>query len=75
MTVTAWAAALGLLTLPAWAWALASGGPKITDSYHWSQPWQLAVSSAAGLLLIIGTPPLIHAATLPDRRLLALLRG
>jgi len=33
VAVTWWAAALWLLTLPAWAWALPHGGPKITDTY------------------------------------------
>lgn len=74
VAVTWWATALGLLTLPAWAWALPHGGPKITDSYYWSHPWQLALSSMAGLLLTLAAAPVIHAVTFLDRGLLTLLR-
>lgn len=75
VAVTWWATALGLLTLPAWAWALAHGGPEIGDTgYYWNEPWQLALSSVAGLLLTLAAAPVIHAITFLDRGLLTLLR-
>jgi Putative sensor len=74
VAVTWWATALWLLTLPAWAWALPHGGPKITDTYYWSHPWQLALSFVAGLLLTLAAAPVIHAVTFLDRGLLTLLR-
>jgi len=74
VAVTWWAAALGLLTLPAWAWALPHHGPAIGDSYHWTHPWQLALSSLAGLLLTLAAAPVIHGVTFLDRGLLTLLR-
>jgi signal transduction histidine kinase len=72
--VALWATALGLLTLPAWAWALPGGGPDVGDGSHWSEPWQLAVLSGAGLALIFAAPFVIHALTYLDRALLLLLR-
>lgn len=73
IAVTWWAATLFLLTLPAWAWALPHGGPFIAGSYYWHQPWQLALSFLAGLVLAVAVPAVIHATTSLDRGLLALL--
>jgi signal transduction histidine kinase len=74
VAVTLWATALGFLTLPAWAWALPGGGPELGNGSHWSEPWQLAVLSGAGLALVFAAPFVIHALTYLDRGLLQLLR-
>lgn len=74
VAVAWWTTALGLLTLPAWAWALPNGGPQIADGYHLSHPWQLAASCAAGLALTLAAPTVIHALTFLDRGLLTVLR-
>jgi Putative sensor len=74
VAVTWWATALGLLTLPAWAWALPHNGPKIADGYYWSHAWQLAISTLAGALLTLAAPLAIHGVSFIDRALLQLLR-
>ena len=73
VAVTWWATALTLLTLPAWAWTQPHGGPAIGDGYRWSQPWQLAVASAAGLLLALAAPRVMHATASVSRALLRLV--
>lgn len=73
IAVTWWGVSVWLITLPAWAWSLPHGGPTIPSDYHWNQPWQLALSSAAGLLLILAAPRVIHSLTYVDRALLKLL--
>ena len=74
IAVAWWGATLVLLTLPAWAWALPHGGPAITDTYYWSQPWQLALSFIVGIFLALATPAVIHTVTFIDRALLTLVR-
>jgi signal transduction histidine kinase len=79
IAVTWWSVSLGALTLPAWAWALPHGGPEFGhvrpgDTYYWNRPWQLAVAAAAGLLLTLAAPFVIHATTYVNRALLQLLR-
>jgi hypothetical protein len=68
-----WATTAFLVTLPAWAWALAHNGPRLEDGSYWSAPWELAASTAAGLLLLAATPYVIHAITRVDRALLRLI--
>jgi hypothetical protein len=75
VTVAWWGTALALSTLPAWAWALPHNGPAIGDGYHWSHPWQLALSTLAGLLMVVAAPAVIHGVSLLDRALLRLLGG
>jgi signal transduction histidine kinase len=56
VTLTIWSTALGLLTLPAWAWSLPHGGAQFGDSYYWNRPWQLALSALAGAALTLLAP-------------------
>ena len=74
IAVTWWATALGMLTLPAWAWALPHNGPEIGNGYYWSHVWQLALSCVAGFLLTLAAPRVMHWTTYIDRGLLRLLR-
>src|SRR3954470_7723334 len=74
VAVTWWATALGALTLPVWGWALPHGGPQLADGRYWSAPWQLALAAAAGLVLTLLAPAVVHALTFVDRALLQLLR-
>jgi hypothetical protein len=74
VAVTWWSTALGLLTLPAWAWTLPGDGPQLFDNRHWSEPWELALSSAVGLLLTLAAPFVIRGVTYLDRAVLHLLR-
>ena len=75
LAVAWWGAALTLLTLPAWAWALPHGGPEIANTgYYFNDAWQLALSTAVGLLLTLAATRVVHGLTFLDRGLLTLLR-
>jgi hypothetical protein len=68
-----WGSALLLVTLPAWAWALPDGALQISDASRWSATWELAASSAAGVLMLAVSPFVIHAISGVDRKLVRLL--
>ena len=72
VAVTVWTTALGLLTLPIYAWSLPHGGPQFGDTYYWSKPWQLAVASLAGAILTLLAPWIVRLLAVCDR---ALVRG
>jgi len=67
IAVTWWATALGMLTLPAWAWSVPHGGPQFGGHYYWHKPWQLALSSLAGLVLTLIAPWVIRGLATLDR--------
>jgi hypothetical protein len=73
VAVAWWSSALFLVTLPAWAWSLPHDGPHIIGNSWWSAPWELAASSACGLLLLAAAPFVIHALTRADLAVLQLL--
>jgi len=75
VVVTWWAAALGMATLPAWAWSLPRGGPQITDTYDWNKPWQIALACIAGLVLTLLAPWAVRALAALDRGLVRGLLG
>ena len=76
VALTWWATSLGALTLPAWAWSVnrPHGGPQLWDGHYLHRPWQLALSSAAGLVLLLLAPAVVHGLSFLDRGLLRLLR-
>jgi DNA-binding NarL/FixJ family response regulator len=74
VALTWWAVALGLLTLPTWAWSLPHGGPQLADGRYLNRPWQLATAFAVGIGLTLAAPAVVHALTYLDRALLQLLR-
>jgi len=67
ITVVWWSTALGLLTLPVWAWSVPHGGPQIGDSTYWNEPWQLALASVAGAVLTLIAPWVIRGLAAVDR--------
>jgi signal transduction histidine kinase len=75
VTLTIWATALGLLTLPAWAWSLPHGGAQFGDSYYWNRPWQLALSTLAGAGLTLLAPWVVRGLAVADRGLVRGLLG
>jgi signal transduction histidine kinase len=75
VTVTIWSTALGLLTLPAWAWSLPHGGAQFGDSYYWNRPWQLALSTLAGAGLTLLAPWVVRGLAVADRGLVRGLLG
>jgi signal transduction histidine kinase len=75
VTLTIWSTALGLLTLPAWAWSLPHGGALFGDSYYWNRPWQLAVSTVAGAALTLLAPWVVRGLAIADRGLVRGLLG
>jgi signal transduction histidine kinase len=75
VTVTIWSTALGLLTLPAWAWALPHGGPQFGEAYYWSRPWQLAVAAVAGALLTLLAPWVVRVLAACSKALVSGLLG
>jgi signal transduction histidine kinase len=75
VTLTIWSTALGLLTLPAWAWSLPHGGAQFGDSYYWDRPWQLAVSTVAGAALTLLAPWVVRGLAIADRGLVRGLLG
>jgi signal transduction histidine kinase len=75
VTLTVWSTALGLLTLPAWAWSLPHGGALFGDSYYWNQPWQLALSALAGAGLTLLAPWVVRGLAVADRGLVRGLLG
>ena len=75
VTLTIWSTALGLLTLPAWAWSLPHGGAQFGDSYYWNRPWQLALSALAGAGLTLLAPWVVRALAVADRGLVRGLLG
>ncbi len=74
-TLTIWSTALGLLTLPAWAWSLPHGGAQFGDSYYWNRPWQLALSALAGAGLTLLAPWMVRGLAVVDRGLVRGLLG
>jgi signal transduction histidine kinase len=75
VTLTIWSTALGLLTLPAWAWSLPHGGAQFGDSYYWNRPWQLALSALAGAALTLLAPWVVRVLAVADRGLVRGLLG
>ena len=75
VTLTIWSTALGLLTLPAWAWSLPHGGAQFGDSYYWNRPWQLALSALAGAGLTLLAPWVVRGLAVVDRGLVRGLLG
>jgi signal transduction histidine kinase len=75
VAVTFWATALGLLTLPLWAWSLPHNGPQFGDTYYWNSWWQLGLASIAGAVLTLVTPWVIHGLAAVDRALVRALLG
>jgi signal transduction histidine kinase len=75
VTLTIWSTALGLLTLPAWAWSLPHGGALFGDSYYWNQPWQLALSTLAGAALTLLAPWVVRGLAIADQGLVRGLLG
>ena len=75
VTLTIWSTALGLLTLPAWAWSLPHGGAQFGDSYYWNRPWQLALSALAGAGLTLLAPWVVRGLAVAERGLVHGLLG
>jgi signal transduction histidine kinase len=75
VVVTIWATALGLLTLPAWAWSVPHGGAQFGGSYYWNRPWQLALASLAGVILTLLAPWVVGVLAICDRGLVRGLLG
>jgi signal transduction histidine kinase len=75
IAVTWWATALGMLTLPVWAWSVPHGGPQFGEHYYWHKPWQLALSSVAGLVLTLIAPWVIRGLATLDRGMVRAFLG
>ena len=75
IVVTIWTTALGLLTMPAWAWSLPHGGAQFGDTYYWNKPWQLALASLAGVILTLLAPWVVRVLAICDRGLVRSLLG
>ena len=75
VAITIWATALGLLTLPAWAWSVPHGGPEFGNAYYWNKPWQLALGVLAGAILTLLAPWAVRALAACDRGLVRGLLG
>jgi len=75
VAITIWATALGLLTLPAWAWSVPHGGPQFGNAYYWNKPWQLALAVLAGAILTLLAPWVVRALAACDRGLVRGLLG
>ena len=75
VAITIWATALGLLTLPAWAWSVPHGGPEFGNAYYWNKPWQLALAVLAGAILTLLAPWVVRALAACDRGLVRGLLG
>jgi signal transduction histidine kinase len=75
LTVTFWSTALGMLTLPLWAWALPHNGPQFGDDYYWNAWWQIGLASLAGLVLTLLTPWVVRGLAAVDRGLVRALLG
>jgi signal transduction histidine kinase len=75
LAVTFWSTALGMLTLPLWAWALPHNGPQFSDDYYWNAWWQIGLASLAGLVLTLLTPWIIRGLAAIDRALVRALLG
>jgi signal transduction histidine kinase len=75
LVVTFWSTALGMLTLPLWAWALPHNGPQFGDDYYWNAWWQIGLASLAGLVLTLLTPWIVHGLAAVDRALVRALLG
>jgi signal transduction histidine kinase len=75
VTVAVWTTALGMLTLPIWAWSLPHGGPELGPGYWWNQPWQLVLSTLAGAVLTLLAPWVVRGLAAADRGLVRGLLG
>jgi signal transduction histidine kinase len=75
IAVTWWATALGLLTLPAYAWSVPHGGPQIGHSTYWNEPWQLALAALAGAVLTLIAPWVIRGLAAVDRGMVRAFLG
>jgi signal transduction histidine kinase len=75
VAVTIWSAALSALFLPVYAWALPGGGPEIWRGTHVHGPWQVALVSLGGLLLVVAAPWFIRPFARLDGVLVRALLG
>ena len=75
IAVTWWATALGALTLPVWAWSLPHGGAQFGEHYYWHKPWQLALSTLAGLVLTLIAPWIMRGLAVLDRGMVRAFLG
>ncbi len=69
IAVTAWALALGALTLPAWNWALPNGGAHLFSGVVIRTPGQLVVVAACGIAFLPLAPWAVRACIALDRAL------
>jgi signal transduction histidine kinase len=74
ISILAWAGGLVLLTLPAYAWSLPSGGPTIGDTVLHTRP-ELTLSVVVGALLLLAAPQLTRGLAIADGTLARLLLG
>jgi signal transduction histidine kinase len=75
VTLTLWATSFGMLFAPTWAWALPDSmwiGPEAHPVWVLDTPAELALVSAAGLLLLFVTPWVVRAMAAGNR---AVVRG
>jgi signal transduction histidine kinase len=74
ISVTAWAGGLVLLTLPAYAWALPSGGLTLGDTMLHTRA-ELTLSVVLGVVLLLAAPQLTRGLAIADGGLARLLLG
>jgi signal transduction histidine kinase len=74
ISITAWAAGLVLLTLPAYAWALPSGGLTLGDAVLHTRA-ELTLSAVVGALLLLAAPQLARGMAIADGALARQLLG
>src|SRR5271170_1983712 len=74
ISVLAWAVGLILLVLPAYAWAMPSGGPTIGDTVLHTRA-ELTLSAVIGAVLLLAAPQLTRGLAIADGALARQLLG
>jgi signal transduction histidine kinase len=74
ISILAWAFGLTLLVLPAYAWALPSGGPAIGDTVLHTRA-ELTLAAVVGILVLLAAPQLTRGLAIADTALARQLLG
>jgi signal transduction histidine kinase len=74
ISILAWAFGLILLTLPAYAWSLPSGGPMLGDTVLHTRA-ELTLSAVIGVLVLLAAPQLTRGLAIADTALARQLLG
>jgi signal transduction histidine kinase len=74
ISILAWSVGLILVVLPAYAWAMPSGGPTIGDTVLHTRA-ELTLSAVIGALLLLAAPQLTRGLAVADGALARILLG